>query len=83
LPRFLIDIVVLILFVLVAVLIIEVIIFVVVLVVFVKGVMKHKGAVRDVAFCHDVGSAAGFAFSRPGVGYVDQKWRPHLGQTQN
>jgi len=31
-----------------------------------------------------VGSdAAGFALSRAGGGYVDQKWRPHFGQTQN
>ena len=28
-------------------------------------------------------SAAGFGFSRFGGGYVDQKWRPHFGQTQN
>jgi hypothetical protein len=29
------------------------------------------------------GSAAGLGFSRFGGGYVDQKWRPHLAQTQN
>jgi hypothetical protein len=32
---------------------------------------------------YETGSVAGFGFSRFGGGYVDQKWRPHLGQTQN
>ena len=32
---------------------------------------------------HDAGSAAGFAFSCAGDGYVDQKCRPQLGHTQN
>jgi len=27
--------------------------------------------------------AVGLAFSRFGGGYVDQKWRPHFGHTQN
>src|SRR5262245_56719417 len=29
------------------------------------------------------GSPVAFGFSRFGGGLVDQKWRPHLGQTQN
>jgi hypothetical protein len=33
--------------------------------------------------CHEPGSDAGFAFSRFGGGYVDQKCRPQRGQTQN
>ena len=35
------------------------------------------------AECHEVGSVAGFAFSRLGGGYVDQKCRPQRGHTQN
>ena len=34
-------------------------------------------------FAFEAGSEAGLAFSRLGGGYVDQKWRPHRGQTQN
>jgi hypothetical protein len=34
-------------------------------------------------FGYETGSVAGLGFSRFGGGYVDQKWRPHRGQTQN
>jgi hypothetical protein len=43
-----------------------------------RGTMKEKGAVG-----HELGSETGLAFSRFGGGYVDQKWRPQRGQTQN
>jgi hypothetical protein len=44
---------------------------------------SRDGAGTERRFDHDAGSAAGFAFSRFGGGYVVQKWRPHLGHTQN
>jgi hypothetical protein len=34
-------------------------------------------------WCYETGSVAGLILSRLGGGYVDQKWRPHRGQTQN
>jgi hypothetical protein len=83
LPRFLVGILVVVLFILVTFVIVEVIVVIVIQVVFIEGVMKHKEVVRHVVDCHDGGSAVGFAFSRPDVGYVDQKWRPHFGHTQN
>lgn len=44
---------------------------------------KCKGR-RLVCVCHDAGSVAGgFGLSRFGGGYVDQKWRPQRGHTQN
>jgi hypothetical protein len=39
-----------------------------------------KKTTRRIAKRHVAGSAAGLAF---GAGYVVQKWRPHVGQTQN
>jgi hypothetical protein len=37
---------------------------------------------RGFAGCYVVSGTA-FGFSRFGGGYVDQKWRPHFGHTQN
>jgi hypothetical protein len=60
--------------------------FVVVLIVLVvrlfiiEQIRIHKW--RQTQMIHDVGSA-GLIFSRFGGGYVDQKWRPQRGHTQN
>lgn len=61
---------------------------VVILILVVFGLVVFVEVVVDILVVekegrHDAGSAAGFAFSRLGGGYVDQKWRPHLGHTQN
>jgi hypothetical protein len=42
---------------------------------------KRGRGIHDIY--DEAGSVAGFGFSRLGGGYVDQKWRPHRGQTQN
>jgi len=46
----------------------------------VEQITIHKW--RQIQMIHDVGSA-GLIFSRFGGGYVDQKWRPQRGHTQN
>jgi hypothetical protein len=52
---------------------------VVIILVFVIGVVVIEAEEGHEA----VSGGAGFTFSRFGGGYVDQKCRPHLGQTQN
>jgi hypothetical protein len=60
----------------VLVIVVDVVVFIVIGVVvwIVKNVIGHF---------QDTGSVAGFVFSRLGGGYVVQKWRPHVLQTQN
>jgi hypothetical protein len=49
-------------------------------IIIVESISIHKW--RQIQMIHDVGSA-GLIFSRFGGGYVDQKWRPQRGHTQN
>ena len=81
LPRFGLIVV---LVVLVVFVVVEVFVLVDVLVVFVDivfAVLNVEGERKDGD--HEAGSDVGFGLSRFGGGYVDQKWRPHFGHTQN
>ncbi|MGE5243733.1 MAG: hypothetical protein ACM3SQ_05865 [Betaproteobacteria bacterium] len=93
-PGLLVVFVVLILFVVIAVsvivpivivpIVIEIVIILIVIIDVIEMEISCKETFRVVCVCHDAGSVAGgFGFSRLGGGYVDQKWRPQRGHTQN
>jgi hypothetical protein len=75
---FLVFVIVLAIFVLVFILVI----LVVVAVVFVRIVCEMNEQ-HGLALAHQEGTSVGALGLATGGGYVDQKWRPHLGQTQN
>ena len=81
LPRL--DVVVFLVVFLVVVLVIFVRVFVLVVpVVFVRIVREMNGQ-HGVTLAHHEGTSVGALGLATGGGYVDQKWRPHLGHTQN
>ena len=79
LPGFFFFLVVVVLVLVVFVVLVVLVSVVVVILVFVIGVVVIEAEEGHEA----VSGGAGFTFSRFGGGYVDQKCRPHLGQTQN
>jgi hypothetical protein len=84
LPRLGFFIVALIVFVIgVAVIIVAEIVVIIIDVVAIIDVKPRRTPKDKSAVGHELGSETGLAFSRFGGGYVDQKWRPQRGQTQN
>jgi len=67
----------------VIVLVVFVLVFVLVVVVVFVRIVCEMNERHGFALAHQEGTSVGALGLATGGGYVDQKWRPHLGQTQN